>query len=139
MAAADKVTCFSNTDTTLDLLAPGAVITSDGLGSGLSSFIGTSQASPHCAGAAALLLQINATLTPAQIESTLKSTGKPITDSRTGMITPRIDLLAAVQATPRAVHTHRGDARRNIEAPPFLSTFEAGLNGGRLEPCERAG
>src|SRR4029077_1771890 len=44
---ADHITCFSNSNSALDLLAPGAVITSDWLRGGLSSFYGTSQAAPH--------------------------------------------------------------------------------------------
>ena len=95
---ADKVTCFSNSSSALDLLAPGAAITSTGLRSGTSTYYGTSQASPAVAGAAAILVQANPALKPAQIESTLKLTGKRITDRRNGRSTPRIDVLAALDA-----------------------------------------
>lgn len=105
---ADQITCFTNSNATLDLLAPGAVITSTGLGGGRSNYIGTSQASPHCAGAAAILLSIHPTLTPDDIESILKSTGKPIADSRNAVVTPRLNLLAAVQT-----QVHPGPKRRN--------------------------
>jgi len=98
--AADKVTCFSNSSTALDVLAPGAPITSAGVGSSTSTYYGTSQASPMAASTAADLLQKNSTLTPVQIEATLKSTGKPVTDSRNGRVTPRIDVIAALNATP---------------------------------------
>jgi len=94
---ADQVTCFTNSNSTLDLLGPGAVITSTGRGGGRSSYIGTSQASPHCAGAAAILLEINPALTPDDIESILKNTGKPIVDPRNAVVVPRLNLLAAVQ------------------------------------------
>ena len=99
---ADQITCFTNSNVTLDLLGPGAVITSTGRGGGLSSYIGTSQASPHCAGAAAILLEVQPKLTPDEIESLLKATGKPIFDSRNGVTTPRLDLLAAVQSVLRS-------------------------------------
>lgn len=98
VTAADRVTCFSNGGSELDLLAPGALIASTGRGGGVSTFAGTSQASPHAAGAAALLLQRDANLTPDSIESTLETTGVPITDARNGRTTPRIDLAAALQA-----------------------------------------
>ncbi len=97
--AADKVTCFSNSSTALDLLAPGAATTSTGMGGRTSTYYGTSQASPTAAAAAADLLQKNPSLTPAQIETTLKSTGKSITDARNGRVTPRIDVFAALNAT----------------------------------------
>ncbi len=95
-ATADQVTCFSNSSSTLDLLAPGAVIVSTALGGGQVSKSGTSMASPHAAAVAALMLQAYPTLTPAEIETALKRTGAPITDRRTGRVTPRIDALAAV-------------------------------------------
>jgi hypothetical protein len=94
--SADKVTCFSNTNATLDLLAPGARITSTGRGGGTSTFVGTSQASPHAAAAAALLLQAGSSLTPTEIETALESTGVPATDPKNGLTFPRIDVFAAL-------------------------------------------
>ena len=99
-SAADKVTCFSNSSTALDLLAPGAAITSTGRGSSTSTYYGTSQASPMAAAAAADLLQKNPSLTPPQITATLKSTGKLTIDSRNGRMTARIDILAALNGPP---------------------------------------
>jgi subtilisin family serine protease len=109
--AADQITCFSNSNATLDLLAPGAIITSDGLHGGLVNFWGTSQASPHAAGSAAVLLEVRPSLTPDQIESVLKSTGKPILDPRNGVVAPRIDLLAAVNTLLPAPETRRRAVR----------------------------
>ena len=106
-SAADRVTCFSDSSPALDILAPGALITSTGLrsqGSPVSIYIGTSQASPHAAGTAALLLQARPTLTPDQIEAVLKASGKPITDWRVARLTPRIDALAALDV-PIVPHT----------------------------------
>ena len=109
-ASVDQITCFTNSNVTLDLLAPGAVITSTGRGGGTSSFLGTSQASPHCAGAAAILMEVQPLLTPDEIEAVLKATGKPIFDARNGVTTTRIDLLAAVQSVLRARPRRRGVA-----------------------------
>ncbi|KQE89846.1 S8 family peptidase [Acinetobacter lactucae] len=90
--AADKVTCFSNGGKLVTLLAPGALITAGGHTMG-----GTSQAAPHVAGTFALLRanSVSPAETIDQTISRLKTTGKPVTDSRTGLVFPRIDLLAA--------------------------------------------
>jgi subtilisin family serine protease len=96
--AADHVPCFSNSPPLLDLLAPGGPITATGMGGGLSTFFGTSQAAPHAAGAAAVLLAVEPTLTPEQLETLLKQTGVEVTDARHGRTVPRLDLRAAFQA-----------------------------------------
>jgi serine protease AprX len=63
---------------------------------------GTSMASPHVAGAIAVLLQANPSLTPDQVRSALEATAKPVTDA-TGASLPfweigygHVDLAAAV-------------------------------------------
>jgi serine protease len=64
---------------------------------------GTSMAAPHVAGALALMQQVSGgTLAPAEAESILKSTGRPIVDARNGLAFPRIDVAAAVAVTPHA-------------------------------------
>ncbi len=57
-----------------DLTAPGTSITSTYLNNGTASLTGTSMATPHVSGAAALLLQSNATLSPADIRAKLMHT-----------------------------------------------------------------
>ncbi len=95
--AADKIVCFSNSGNLLTLLAPGSQITAAGI-----TQSGTSQATPHVAGAIAVLRASNAapTDTVQQTVDRLTSTGKPITDSRNGLTRPRLDLLKAVQTLP---------------------------------------
>ncbi len=93
---ADQVACSSNSSSELDLLAPGVLVRSVGLGGGEATKSGTSMSTPHAAAVAALLLQANPNLTVTELETILKETGRPITDSRTGRITPRLDALAAV-------------------------------------------
>jgi subtilisin family serine protease len=103
---ADQVACWSNSDDTLDLLAPGDAITSTGMGGGLSSYRGTSQASPHAAGVAALLMQSVPGLSVDEIENRMKQTGTMITDDlhdnnpNTNRQTPRIDARVALLTDP---------------------------------------
>ena len=94
--AADRVACFSNSNAVVDLLAPGAAITAAGRGGGTSTFLGTSQACTHAAGAAALLLSSKPTLSPDQIEAAFKNTGVNITDPKNGLSFKRIDVKAAL-------------------------------------------
>lgn len=89
--AADKVTCFSNSASFLDVLAPGAVITAGGY-----SMTGTSQASPHVAGAMAVLRGADSSSSVSDLEDKLLSTGDTITDTRNGYSFPRINLENAV-------------------------------------------
>ncbi len=78
----------SNYGTCLDIFAPGDKIisTSNGGDNANQSMSGTSMASPHTAGAAALLLAAEPSLTPAQVRDKLVANATPdkISDARTG-------------------------------------------------------
>jgi subtilisin family serine protease len=94
--SADFVTCYSNSDTGLDLLAPSNnAFTAAAGGGSTSTFGGTSSATPFAAGVAADALAAGAS--PGEILDLLRRTGKPVTDSRNGRTTPRVDTLAAAQ------------------------------------------
>jgi hypothetical protein len=61
-------------------------------------------------GLVALLRQIGPQLTPHAIEEPLKSTGRPIVDSRNGVTTPPLDLFAAVMKVRQNAKPRRGAA-----------------------------
>ena len=98
---ADKITYYTNRNSKLDLLAPGSHITSANDGGGFVTLDGTSMATPHIAGAFALLRQYkrleNGTLlNPPQIENALKNRGLNVTDSRTGLNFSRINIYRSI-------------------------------------------
>jgi hypothetical protein len=95
-APAGSVTCFSNSSSELDLLAPGAPITATGFNGGALTYAGTSQASPISAAVAALVLDESPSLSPAGVESLLEGSGVAVTDNRNGLVRPRVDAEAAV-------------------------------------------
>jgi subtilisin-like proprotein convertase family protein len=93
-------TCFSNSNTNLTLLAPGAFWNVPTVGGQIVSFSGTSAAAPAVAGSVALVRQARPNLSVSTTVSLLRATGRPITDQRNGVVTPLIDDLAAVQFAP---------------------------------------
>ncbi|HKV08590.1 MAG TPA: S8 family serine peptidase [Thermoanaerobaculia bacterium] len=101
---ADAVPYFANVATFLDLLAPGVDITSSVPGGATESFDGTSMASPHVAGAWAVLRQANPGATVSEILSILRNTsvsvsGWGVSDMR------RINLGKALLAGPFETET----------------------------------
>ena len=90
VTAADKVTCFSNSASFLTLLAPGSEITAAGI-----TESGTSQATPHVAGATAVL---RAAFPSDSLDQTVArlSNGIMVTDSRNELVKPRLYLPLAL-------------------------------------------
>jgi subtilisin family serine protease len=87
----DVVAPFSNSNATTDVFAPGVLVVSSGRGGGLVRASGTSMASPHAAGCAALLLQAGRHATPDAVEARLEDSPVRVTDPKNGRSFPRID------------------------------------------------
>ncbi len=94
----DRVSSFSNSADFLDLLAPGEVTRSSVPGGGFANKAGTSMASPHVAGAFALLSQAQPEASVETSLALLAATGVPITDDRNGLVHPRIQVDFALAA-----------------------------------------
>jgi cysteine-rich repeat protein len=91
----DTVASFSNGGEELDVLAPGVDVVAAYMGGGIAALTGTSMATPHAAGVAALLHEARPGLTSTALLQALVTMGTPITDARTGRVRPRIDAQAA--------------------------------------------
>jgi subtilisin family serine protease len=87
----------SNSNWTLDLLAPGVGVCSAVLANGWGCWGGTSMAAPHVAGAFAVARQYRPAATADQILNALYRSGPAVVDSRNGIARVRInvaDMLA---------------------------------------------
>ena len=98
ISSVDAILCESDSAAFLNLLAPGAEITSSIPGGAYQAWYGTSMAAPQVAGAWAIMKQKNTNLTIAAGLNALSSTGKPITDPRNNIAKPRIQIDAALSA-----------------------------------------
>jgi subtilisin len=102
-AQVDVVSEFSNSAEFLNLLAPGNFITSAVPGGGVAGGFGTSMAAAHVSGAWALLKQKldqpQQAATVDEVLNKLVTTGVNVTDSRNGVIKPRIQIDAALEVS----------------------------------------
>lgn len=85
--------------TTVDLSAPGVAVLSTTPNGGYSSFSGTSMATPHVAGAAALIWAQEASLSNADVKSLILDSVDPITPNRKSTLTNgRLNIFTAISA-----------------------------------------
>jgi hypothetical protein len=120
---ADQITCFSDSSSLLDVLAPGALVTVGG-----TVVAGTSISAPMVSGAVAVLRSQFPSETITQIEARITGTGKLITDTRNHVARRRLDLLAAQGAPSNdamAQATAISGSASSLDAWNYNATSEA--------------
>ena len=98
----DSRAWFSNYGSCVDIFAPGVDIIGAGLGSSTdsASMSGTSMASPHVAGAAALVLSAYPSLSPAEVNDVLTGDATPDAIAGPGVGSPNLLLMVAGDSLP---------------------------------------
>lgn len=114
----DARSSFSNYGTCLDIFAPGSSILSSWYTSttATNTISGTSMASPHVAGAAALYLAVNPSATPSQVASALaaSSTTGVVTGAQTGSPNRLLYTLGGSPPPPTGTQTYSNTADYTI-------------------------
>lgn len=95
---AGELTCFSNSNDDVDIVAPGALITATGRNHGVSHYAGTSMASPLVASCAVLLHQANPNLTSLELRTALIEHGGVMINDSQGRSFPSLDCWQAYQS-----------------------------------------
>ena len=124
---------YSNYGTLVDVAAPGgdgsySVISTLNSGSSTpgsdnyAGYQGTSMATPHVAGVAALMFAAKSTLTPDQVESMLKSSARAFPATCSGCGTGIVDATAAVNAAIGGTTTPTGPTISETESNNTLGT-----------------
>lgn len=151
----DTKASFSNYGSCVDLFAPGYLIVSAKPGGGSQSMSGTSMASPHVAGAAAVLWHDRPTFTHSQIADLITSSATPNKVTHSGTTTtypllhvptsnessstsPPEDVVMTAQSNDNFVNAHLlNDTNGSLQHDNTTATREVGEpsqvagNGGR--------
>lgn len=127
----DKLASFSNYGaTSVDLAAPGVSIYSTVAGGGYASFSGTSMATPHVAGAAALLLSAEPGLSPTEIKDRLMGTADPLSVLSGKVVSgARLNVDNAVRAGSLDPGSIAGTVWDDADGDGIRDAGEAGLAG----------
>ena len=129
-SAVDSVACFSNSASFLNLLAPGALINAPVPNGGYGNWTGTSMATPHVAGAWAVLKQRAPSATVDQILNALTSTGVPVLDKRNNITKPRINVAAAVIVLGGGAQTYALSVAKAGNGTGTVTSSPGGINCG---------
>jgi len=135
---------YSNYGSVVDVAAPGGD-TSGGESNGVLSTLntgtsspgsdsyawyqGTSMATPHVAGVAALMLSVNSGLTPDQVESLLRSSARVFPASCTGCGSGIVDARAAVVAAGKPASVAEVEPNEARASAQTVSAMPATLTG----------
>ncbi|OLF16430.1 S8 family peptidase [Actinophytocola xanthii] len=135
----DSRSSFSNWGTCTDIFAPGESITSAWLNGGTRTISGTSMASPHVAGAAALYLSANPAASPQAVRDALVGNATPNKIPNPGNGSPNLllftteggggpdpDTCAAVSNSTRVSIPDAGSA---VTSPITISGCEGAASG----------
>jgi serine protease len=126
---------YSNYGANVDVAAPGGdsgagilstwnAGTTTPAGDNYGYMMGTSMATPHVAGVAALMLAKNPNLTPDEVEAKLKSTARAFPAACSGCGTGIVDANAAVNAVTATVAV-AAPAQNEVESNNFISSANA--------------
>ncbi|NRQ36326.1 S8 family peptidase [Nonomuraea sp. NN258] len=109
--SSDNRSSFSNTGSCLDVFAPGSSITSTSNSGGTTVMNGTSMASPHVAGAAALYLSGHPGATPDQVSAALTDHATPNVVKNAGSGSPNklLNISFMNDPTPTCAGGANGD------------------------------
>jgi serine protease len=139
---------YSNYGTVVDIAAPGGDMRSaatNGILSTLNSgptspgvdtlayYQGTSMATPHVAGVAALMLAVKSSLTPDQVESLLKSSARafPVACSGcgTGIVNAAAAVAAAVNSSPTVTVVAEVERNNSLNRAQVITGSNVQVNG----------
>ena len=112
----DQRSAFSNYGSAVDIFAPGSAIKAAWIGSATATrtISGTSMASPHVAGAAAVYLGINPSASPSQVLSALVSAATPNAISNVGPGSPNKLLFIGGLAIVTGISPNSGTSGTTI-------------------------
>ncbi|TKB91731.1 MAG: hypothetical protein E8D41_09640 [Nitrospira sp.] len=139
--ATDLRANFSQVGPHIDIVGPGVDILSTVWNDSTTRMSGTSMATPHVAGVAALVLSCNSSLTGAQVADILRQTARPLRDVPADPVPNNnygfgcVDAQAAVnRACPRIIRTLQISCRHTLQIS-CRRTLQISCRQSRLVLC----